>query len=150
MNCLLQPLRRRVLSSGIDLHTPALCAETPNLPSTHRNKLAGAESHRLGCRLRLYSTRGSDSCIPEPLMGKHGELPDLGNLEDVPHSLHFFPSSGLHVYDNSCRKCKLGRGWLLNFSSCYSTTTYPPSFNICWGGLQNKIITWEWLSTTSF
>lgn len=92
----------------ICMHTPAPCGETPNLPSVHRSKLPEAESHRLGCRLRLNYTRGSHSCIPEPRMEKHGELPHLVNLEDIFCSLNFFPSSGLDIYDNSPRKCKLG------------------------------------------
>lgn len=122
----------------ICMHTPAPCAETPNLPSMHNSRLPEAESHRLGCRLRLYYTRGTDSCISEPLMEKHGE--GLVSLEDILHFLHFFPSSGLPIYDNSSRKCKLGRGWWLNFSSCYSTTAYPLSLNISWGDSKTKLL----------
>lgn len=81
---------------------------------------------------------GQTSCIPEPLMEKHGE--GLVSLEDILHFLHFFPSSGLPIHDNSSRKCKLGRGWWLNFSSCYSTTAYPLSLNISWGDSKTKLL----------
>lgn len=121
-------------------HTSAPCAETPNLPSMHRSKLPEAESHRFGMQTQAVlhqRVRQLHSRAP------YGKIWDLVGLEDMLHSLHFlpfFPSSGLHTHDNSSRKCKLGRGWLLNFPSCYSSTAYPPSLNISWGDSKTKLL----------
>lgn len=106
----------------------------------HRSKLPEAEPHRLGCRVVLYYTSGSShqraafwiraSHRKKLMMGRS---PDLVILEDILHSLNCFLSSGLDISDKAPRKRKLGRRWLLDFSSCYSTTAYPPSLNTSWG-----------------
>lgn len=108
----------------------------------HRSKLPEAEPHRLGCRVVLYYTSGSShqraAFWIRASHGKKtndGESPDLVILEDILHSLNCFLSSGLDISDNTPRKRKLGRSWLLGFSSCYSTTTYPPNLNTSWGDL---------------